>query len=375
VLAIYLCVGVRFPLLADNCLSEYVPSPDAGPYLNSFAGIGGTAPTDVWAVGSFEGPRSTISRTLAEHWDGTNWSVVPSPDLDLHDYNNELIGVASVSTSDVWAVGGLFPRGPHNLSQSLALHWNGHDWASVQTPPNAGVLYGLSVIGQTHTLWAVGFSNAQQPFVEFWNGQAWSIVTSPTFPGGGNLSAVSSPSAVSAWAVGSFLDSSGNYQTLAEHWQGHKWVEVPTQNPGTYAIFDGVAALSDTNVWAVGSYYDPSSNTSRNLVEHWDGSIWRVANVPSAAGLNSALSSVSALSHTNVWMVGSTYDPNGPIINFKSLVLHWDGIHWVTVPNPRPTDDDDTVAVAAFLRTVWSVGRTYDPATGYNHTFTLLSHC
>ena len=38
-----------------------------------------------------------------EHWNGTSWAIVPSPNMGTG--NNHLNGVAAVSASDVWAVG------------------------------------------------------------------------------------------------------------------------------------------------------------------------------------------------------------------------------------------------------------------------------
>jgi hypothetical protein len=35
--------------------------------------------SDVWAVGDYYCSNGYPSRTLIEHWDGTQWSVVPSP--------------------------------------------------------------------------------------------------------------------------------------------------------------------------------------------------------------------------------------------------------------------------------------------------------
>src|SRR5207249_7511912 len=48
------------------------------------------SPTDIWAVGNF---------ALIEHWDGNQWSIVPSPN------GSYIRGVAALSSTDVWAVG------------------------------------------------------------------------------------------------------------------------------------------------------------------------------------------------------------------------------------------------------------------------------
>src|SRR6185437_7900053 len=55
---------------------------------------------DVWAVGAYG---SQTARTLIEHFDGTRWSVIPSPTVGK--YANFLYGLAAVSPRDIWAVG------------------------------------------------------------------------------------------------------------------------------------------------------------------------------------------------------------------------------------------------------------------------------
>ena len=43
-----------------------------------------------------------LYQMLIEHWDGTSWSIVSSPNVGL---TNILNGVAIVSTGNVWTVG------------------------------------------------------------------------------------------------------------------------------------------------------------------------------------------------------------------------------------------------------------------------------
>jgi len=51
------------------------------------------SPTDVWAVGE-----ATGSQSLAEHWDGMAWSIVPRPNLQTH---TDMKGVAARASTDV----------------------------------------------------------------------------------------------------------------------------------------------------------------------------------------------------------------------------------------------------------------------------------
>lgn len=52
-----------------------VSSPSPFP-LSFLASVAAVSSTDVWAVG--DGVNGTTSHTLIEHWNGTNWQVVPS---------------------------------------------------------------------------------------------------------------------------------------------------------------------------------------------------------------------------------------------------------------------------------------------------------
>src|SRR5205823_13678772 len=78
--------------------------------------VAAISPNDVWAVGYYS--NGTI--TLVEHWDGTQWSIVPSPNPG--DSDNYLGAVATVSSNDVWAVG-YFDAGPGAGWQTLVEHY------------------------------------------------------------------------------------------------------------------------------------------------------------------------------------------------------------------------------------------------------------
>jgi len=55
-------------------------SANPGEGADAFAGVAVVSANDVWAVGFYEdnvGP----SQTLIEHWNGTSWSVVGSPNV------------------------------------------------------------------------------------------------------------------------------------------------------------------------------------------------------------------------------------------------------------------------------------------------------
>ena len=59
------------------------------------------AANDAWAVGHVN------DQTLTIHWNGTAWSIIPSPNPGI-SFNN-LAAVAAIAPNDVWAVGGMIP--------------------------------------------------------------------------------------------------------------------------------------------------------------------------------------------------------------------------------------------------------------------------
>ena len=105
--------------------SKVVPSPNAGLAL-SLRGVTALSASDIWAVGDSLSNRSGGRQTLIEHWNGSTWSIVPSP-TNPGAVSSELSGVTALSASDVWALGGVG-------NGTLIEHWNGTRWSVVKSP-------------------------------------------------------------------------------------------------------------------------------------------------------------------------------------------------------------------------------------------------
>jgi hypothetical protein len=99
------------------------PARVGGPVL---FGVAALSPSNVWAVGMVR-PSNEGWMPLVEHWDGTNWSQVSSPDPNPSASRN-LRGIAAISANDIWAAGTV---GIEN--------WNGTSWSLVSSVPSAGV--------------------------------------------------------------------------------------------------------------------------------------------------------------------------------------------------------------------------------------------
>jgi hypothetical protein len=72
-------------------------SVDPGTGDNNLTGVAAISASNVWAVGYYFVGVNTV--TLIEHWDGTSWSVVPSPNVGTGDLLN---GVYAFSATDIW---------------------------------------------------------------------------------------------------------------------------------------------------------------------------------------------------------------------------------------------------------------------------------
>ena len=99
-------------------------------------------------------------QTLAEQWDGTAWSVVPTPNPSTA-FDNELWSVSCTGPTSCVTVG--FSYTGLNTYVTAALAWNGTTWTSnppvnpaVDTPGNDyAELFGVSCVGG-HSCMAVG---------------------------------------------------------------------------------------------------------------------------------------------------------------------------------------------------------------------------
>jgi hypothetical protein len=269
-------------------------------------GVSALSANDVWAVGGDSG------NTLVEHWNGSAWSIVASPNAGGSSY---LTGVAAISVNDVWAVGASFVSG---AEQTLIEHWDGTGWSVVAAPSpgSSTLLTGVSAV-TTSDVWAVGhyFNGLRvQTLVEHWNGTDWSVVSSANVANSDNpLSAVSAHSADDAWAVG------GNTQTLTEHWDGTAWSVVASPNiANTNNTLSGVAAISGNDVWAVGNYLDRFNTGAplQTLIEHWDGTAWSIVSSPDVGTGSNLLAAVAADSLGDAWAVGSSGGPS-----WRTLIL------------------------------------------------------
>jgi hypothetical protein len=329
-------------------------SPSKGAAMLS--AVAATSGRDAWAVGSYD--VGGAYKTLIEHWNGSRWSITasPSPASGFHT-TNALAAVVAIGPKNAWAFG--FYLKTSTSFRTLVEHWNGSRW-SVVPSPNSGSgenTLAAAVARSATDIWAVGYHGDpghRRTLTEHWNGAAWSIIASPSVDTGDNFlfGAAAAPSGP-VWAVGS--DSVSFGRTLAVRWNGHAWTTASTADPGDGDRFlQGVAAPTGRYALAVGNYL--AGNQTRALAERWTGSGWSLVPAASPAADYNGLQAVAAASTSNAWAVGTRRADQGSA--FRTLAEHWNGTAWTTVPSPSPGTGDDWLYGAAAVPGggFWAVG-------------------
>jgi hypothetical protein len=281
----------------DGASWSVIPSPNpAGKTYVVLNGVAAISASDIWAVGHAGDPGSIPLQTLTQHWDGTSWSIIPSPSPGTYN-GNVLTAVAAVSTNDVWAVG-WYQSGPTGQEGgALTMHWDGTSWTVVPNPSKA-TLRAITAIS-SNDVWAVG-----DQVILHWNGTDWSTVSFPPPPGDSYvvLKGVSAVSANDIWAVGYAQTAyfyGYRYSPLTYHWDGASWSRVNNAG-GIDEYLHAVAAIAPNDVWAVGD---------NGQTQHWNGADWSRVAAP-YPGLGGRFNGVAAASSGDVWAVGYAADGN-----------------------------------------------------------------
>jgi hypothetical protein len=242
-------------------------------------------------------------------------------------------------------------------------------------PPSPGTasneLHGVTIVSAC-SVWAVGTDSSGGPaqtLTEHWNGSAWVVRSSPN-PGTASnvLNAASAASATDIWAVGTFSSAAVGDRTLIEHWDGSAWRVIPSPHPGEFSELSGVKAVSASDAWAVGFWSSDASNQqNKSLVLHWNGKSWARVASPSPAQ-DQGLTSVTATSASDAWAVGSA----GNRLGVSSLILHWNGTKWSQVTSPAVGVGSQLTGVSATSASnAWAVGTFVNKQRTTDRTMTL----
>jgi hypothetical protein len=302
--------------------------------LNAVSCVSATA---CFMVGiSAYGLQGVPVKTLTARWNGLNWSIFPSPNSTKVP-DNQLQGVSCTSTTNCVAVGYTWISA-YGAQSTLVEHWNGKNWSIVPSPNPSlnSVLQSVSCPTATFCV-AVGSQRHKATknlatLVEMWNGTTWSVATSQN-PAGPNrfqtLAAVSCASSTSCLAVGEYDISDGTYFTLGERWNGTTWSIDPglAVRDGGYIVMRGVSCPTPTSCFAVGN-----AQGSSTLAVQLNGITWSTVSLP--GGSSNQTNGVSCTSPTDCTVVGLDVNMFGTQPVNTAVVDHWNGTSWSLVPDP-----------------------------------------
>jgi len=330
--------------------------------------------TDVWAVGAEPNQSAVLTATLAEHWDGAQWSIIPTPRVSYKQV--QLNSVTAVSSDDVWAAG--FKDNvscPQQIcGKSLVERWDGIAWTQVPSP-NPGLadyLYGIAAISQTD-VWVGGEEWQESPLIDFpvlmhYNGTNWTSYSFPQLQLG-QISAVFALTSDDVWAVG-WYGTVSTGKGLALHWNGKSWrlVPFPTDNLGVVQL-RSVSGAASNDVWAVGNvaYYGSYGELEQSARSYrWNGLNWKQLNFPLSG--YSYVNGVFATATDDVWAVGAGNGSCG--FAYCYATVHWDGNAWSEINNPN--SGVLLGVTASSTSDAWAVGDGFNLRSGYpTGTYTL----
>jgi hypothetical protein len=174
--------------------------------------ISARGPGDVWIVGTFLDSANGHNETFSEHFNGTAWNVVPMPPVKSPNINAffHFNGIKANSPSDVWVVGERGVIDVPDSQKTLIEHFNGTAWSIVPSPSPGSIdaLSGVTTSNASNNVWAVGGdvragTSAGRTLTLNWNGTAWRVATSPNTGSTDGVGAVATkPGAAIVWAVG-----------------------------------------------------------------------------------------------------------------------------------------------------------------------------
>jgi hypothetical protein len=288
--------GEPYTLVPSNRFAvEPTPNPEGTKEVR-FDNVSCGSPSVCVATGYGEGNKSVV-----EMWSGTEWKLQSLPGL-TEVRENSARAVACPTSLECFVAGG-YETGKHTVSERLFRN----QWSAEAMPEPSGGIHMY-------------------------------------------INGLSCPSTIECFAVGEYEGNGGRY-TLAERWNG-SWTVQQTPNPsgGESSTLEGVSCTSATACTAVGYHVtEPGSpeGPSNTLVEHWNGTEWKIQTSPNPSGSLHMLRSVSCTSATSCMAVGAYGYPDGSAWVTHSMAMSWNGTEWSVIPIPNPADGLDSGSLQA----------------------------
>ncbi|HKF24279.1 MAG TPA: alkaline phosphatase family protein [Candidatus Angelobacter sp.] len=345
-----------------------VPSYTFGSQDNVLAGVSAASISDAWAVGTYVPSAGSVLATLAEHFDGTRWTAFPLPNVGAQE--NCLMAVSMPSLGRAWAVG-YFVNGKFQ-QQTLIEHFDGTVWSVVPSPSPGtleNILYGVAAISDSD-VWAVGAqqdsSGLWHTLTEHWNGSVWSVVKAFDAGANGNqFYAVKALASNNVYAVGQQAGSGFPNQSLIERWNGSTWTVVSSPADAASALPLGVTATA-TSLTTVGEQETDTAPYTTYVTAGAPGSLSIQITPNAGAGENDLFAAATAVDGST-WAVG--WDINTTSGNHDPLILQGINGVWSLVSSPAFAAGSDSgfAAMTAIPGGgLWAVGVTASSKSNYS---------
>jgi hypothetical protein len=301
----------------DGIAWTIVSTPNPAGTNDVLSGVSCPEPRSCRAVGV--SVSSSRVHALAEAWNGRKWVLQSTPSPAPGSFAS-LNSISCTAPDSCTAVGGFTKATENAQEEPLAEHWDGTNWAIQPTPnpeaENGSALRGVSCTAPDACT-AGGnydyFDIDQKIFAMRWNGAKWMMETQRN-PGGEHQNAenaVSCTSSSACTSVGSWLNLELETRPLAEGWNGAGWIRQSPSHPhgAKSTALDGVSCLSSASCATVGDWSaSTQGNPTLTLAEQWNGASWKLASTPNPTGAQfSTLSGVDCPAATCV-AVGDSYN-------------------------------------------------------------------
>src|SRR5260221_3116462 len=299
----------------DGKKGSVKPTPNTGVNFNSFYGLAASQ-GQAWAVGEYLNSNYQ-DRALIETWDGHSWSIANNP--QPRSVRHMLFRAAPLSPSDVWVVRD--HEGRKGVVETLVEHWDGSAWTVVPTPDPGATgnhLYAVDAVSPDD-VWAAGMqlsgSSPDHGLVEHWDGQKWSVVPRPA-SGSASLVMLDGIAATASqvWVAGEADSPEGGGQPLVEGYQNGTWKDaaLPTVPDGAnWTNLWGITTAGGS-VWAVGTYVDPATDNNNDLVLQGTDGSWSIDPAPNPGNGSNILGGITKVDG-QLWAAG-VYDNRGSVL-------------------------------------------------------------
>jgi hypothetical protein len=355
---------------------------------NVLSSVSAASATDAWAVGNYYPDVSStqatttgpILQTFGEHWNGSRWTAYPLPDVG--DNENSLLNVSELPRGGTWAVGYYIDENYNQ--QALVEHYNGSSWSVIpaQNPGAEGnILYGVAAISDSN-VWAVGGERDAHgiwhPLVEHYNGNAWSVVSFPTSanPGSELLYGISADAANDIYAIGQD-GTSFPEQLVIGHYDGSSWTLEPSPTDAIESL-DPLGIDAHPGALTIVGQRESDTVPNTTLVASGAPSNVALQTTPNVGAGENDLFSATKAADGSEWAGGWYIDPtNGE--NHEPLVEHLVNGTWQTDQSvdtnsfAKDGGDNGFASIAAIPGGgLWAVGLQTIASTGA--TQTLIEH-